>query len=67
MTLFYKRDEMAFRIAIFYGSATIAAAFTGLMAYGVFGLNSSALKGWQILFIIEGAINFIFGAVGTSA
>ncbi|KAL5361992.1 major facilitator superfamily domain-containing protein [Aspergillus floccosus] len=63
MTLFYKRNEMAFRIAIFYGSATIAGAFTGLIAYGVFGLDSSTLKGWQILFIIEGVINFIFGAV----
>ncbi|KAL3459729.1 pantothenate transporter [Aspergillus heterothallicus] len=63
MTLFYKRNEMAFRIAVFYASATIASAFTGLISYSVFGLESK-LAGWKILFLIEGAINLLFGAVG---
>ncbi|KAJ4304646.1 hypothetical protein N0V90_000172 [Kalmusia sp. IMI 367209] len=36
LTLFYKRDELAFRTAVFYGTATIAGAFTGLISYGVF-------------------------------
>ncbi|KAL4863231.1 hypothetical protein BDV12DRAFT_189844 [Aspergillus spectabilis] len=64
MTLFYNRNEMAFRLAVFYASATIAGAFTGLISYRVFGLESK-LAGWQILFLIEGAINFVFGVVGT--
>ncbi|KAL3479560.1 major facilitator superfamily domain-containing protein [Aspergillus californicus] len=64
MTLFYKRNEMGFRLAVFYASATIAGAFTGLISYSVFGLESK-LAGWQILFLIEGAINFVFGVIGT--
>ncbi|XXH02466.1 hypothetical protein Hte_008842 [Hypoxylon texense] len=62
LTLFYKRDELAFRTAAFYGTATIAGAFTGLLSYGVFQIHSS-LKGWQILFLIEGAMTLIWGVV----
>ncbi len=61
MTLFYKRNEMGLRIAVFYSTATIAGAFTGLIAYAVFGHAYPTLKGWQVLFIIEGALNFAFG------
>ncbi|KIX00647.1 uncharacterized protein Z518_09712 [Rhinocladiella mackenziei CBS 650.93] len=62
LTLFYKRDELAFRIAAFYGSATIAGAFTGLISYGVFQIHSS-LQGWKILFLIEGAMTLGWGAI----
>jgi sugar phosphate permease len=62
LTLFYKRDELAFRTAIFYGTATIAGAFTGLISYGVFQIDSG-LKGWQILFLLEGAMTFVWGTI----
>ncbi|RFU30412.1 hypothetical protein B7463_g5923, partial [Scytalidium lignicola] len=54
MSLFYPRFDLAFRIALFYGSYAIAGAFGGLIAYGCFSLNGS-LYGWQYLFIIEGS------------
>jgi hypothetical protein len=53
LTLFYKRNELGFRIALFFGSAELAAAFSGILAYGVFQIDNTALKGWQYLFIIE--------------
>lgn len=53
LTLFYKRNELGFRIALIFGAAEPAAAFSGLLAYGVFQIKSTALKGWQYLFIIE--------------
>lgn len=53
LTLFYTRNELALRISLFFGSALISAAFTGLIAYGVFQIESS-LEGWQYLFLIEG-------------
>ncbi|KAJ9132106.1 Allantoate permease [Pleurostoma richardsiae] len=62
LTLFYKRDELAFRTAAFYGTATIAGAFTGLISYGVFQINGK-IQGWKILFLIEGAMTLIWGAV----
>lgn len=55
MTLFYTRVELAFRIALFVTASVLAAAFTGLLAYAVFQIESTALHGWQYLFLIEGA------------
>ncbi|KAF2489162.1 putative allantoate permease [Lophium mytilinum] len=62
LTLFYKRDELAFRTAVFYGTATIAGAFTGLISYGVFQINGD-IKGWKILFLIEGAMTLVWGSI----
>jgi MFS family permease len=54
LTLFYTRGELGFRIAIFFGSALLAAAFSGLISYGVFQINDPHVQGWKWLFIIEG-------------
>jgi hypothetical protein len=59
MTLFYTRGELGFRIAIFFGSALLAAAFSGLISYGVFHINHVSVKGWMWLFIIEGGMTVI--------
>ncbi len=53
MSLFYPRYDLAFRIALFYGSYAIAGAFGGIIAYGCFNIHGS-LHGWQYLFILEG-------------
>jgi MFS family permease len=53
LSLFYPRFDLAFRIALFYGSYAIAGAFGGLIAYGCFQIDGS-MHGWQYLFIIEG-------------
>ncbi|ODQ58348.1 hypothetical protein WICANDRAFT_70275 [Wickerhamomyces anomalus NRRL Y-366-8] len=45
MTLFYTRVELAFRIALFVTASVLAAAFTGLLAYAVFQIESTALHG----------------------
>ena len=36
ITLFYPRYECAFRFALFYGFFSVAGAFGGLIAYGIF-------------------------------
>lgn len=63
MTLFYTRGQLGFRLAIFFGSALLAAAFSGLISYGVFRIKDSAIKGWMWLFIIEGGLTVITGVV----
>ncbi|KIV97771.1 hypothetical protein PV10_01479 [Exophiala mesophila] len=63
LTLFYTRGELAFRIAIFFGSALLAAAFSGLLSYGVFQIDHPTIHGWQWLFIIEGLLTVIFGVI----
>ncbi|GME53119.1 allantoate permease [Neofusicoccum parvum] len=59
LTTFYKRNELAFRISIFYGSATIAGAFSGLIAYGVFQINHASIPGWKFLMIVEGGATVV--------
>ncbi|KAJ7071060.1 MFS general substrate transporter [Mycena amicta] len=48
LSTFYKRDELASRISIFYAAASIASAFSGLIAYGVFHLTGSRYHNWQV-------------------
>ncbi|WVQ67994.1 uncharacterized protein L199_006200 [Kwoniella botswanensis] len=55
LTTFYSRGELAKRIGVFYSTNALSGAFGGLIAYGVFQLDSK-LKGWQILLLIEGAL-----------
>lgn len=62
MTCWYKRSEIALRIALLYSGLVLAQAFSGLIAAGVFGGldGPMGLAGWQWLFIIEGAMSAFF-------
>lgn len=64
LTLFYNRSELGFRIAIFFGSALLASAFSGLISFGVFQINDPKVKGWQWLFIIEGSMTVLVAIAG---
>ncbi|KAJ9197639.1 hypothetical protein DTO166G4_4023 [Paecilomyces variotii] len=64
LTLFYNRNELGFRIALYFGSAVLAAAFSGILAYGVFQINDTSIAGWQYLFIIEGGITVLLSLFG---
>ncbi|KAI0015703.1 major facilitator superfamily domain-containing protein [Xylariomycetidae sp. FL0641] len=59
LTTFYRRGELARRLAIFYAASNIANAFSGLLAFGVFQIHSSLVDyPWRWLFvsvIIEGS------------
>lgn len=59
-TTFYRRGELARRLAIFYAASNIANAFSGLLAFGVFQIKNPALQGWKYLFLIEGAFTVCF-------
>ncbi|THC94331.1 hypothetical protein EYZ11_006207 [Aspergillus tanneri] len=60
LTTFYRRGEMARRLAIFYAAQSIASAFSGLLAFGVFRIKSGSLTPWRYLFLIEGAGTIVF-------
>ncbi|KAF3491955.1 MFS transporter [Arthroderma uncinatum] len=62
LTTFYRRGELARRLAIFYAASNIANAFSGLLAFGVFQIPNSKLQGWRYLFLIEGACTVCFSA-----
>jgi MFS family permease len=57
LTTFYRRGELARRLAIFYAASNVANAFSGLLAFGVFQIKSDLVDHpWRWLFIIEGAL-----------
>ena len=60
LTTFYRRGELARRLAIFYAAQSIASAFGGLLAFGVFQIHTGSLADWRYLFIIEGCCTFAF-------
>lgn len=60
LTTFYRRGELARRLALFYAASNIANAFSGLLAFGVFQIQNAALESWRYLFIIEGAASVLF-------
>jgi len=62
LTTFYKRRELASRLSLYYAASQIAAAFTGLLAFGVFQIHGH-IYGWQYLFLIEGCLTVAGGLV----
>jgi MFS family permease len=60
ITLWYRRQECAFRAAVFFSAATVAGAFGGLLARGINEMNGLGGKpGWAWIFIIEGIITVL--------
>ena len=59
-TTFYRRGELARRLAIFYAAQSIASAFGGLLAFGVFQIESGTMANWRYLFVIEGCCTVAF-------
>ncbi|KAF2810138.1 high-affinity nicotinic acid transporter [Mytilinidion resinicola] len=65
ITMWYRRHECGFRMAIFFSAATGAGAFGGLLARGIVELDGACgFSGWAWIFIIEGAVTL---AVALSA
>ncbi|ESZ89649.1 putative MFS transporter [Sclerotinia borealis F-4128] len=60
LTTFYRRGELARRLAIFYAASNIASAFSGLLAVGCFKITNTPLYPWRYLFLIEGSATLLF-------
>ncbi|KAG9188125.1 hypothetical protein G6011_02048 [Alternaria panax] len=59
LTLFYTYGELGFRIALFFGSALLAGAFSGQISFGVFHIDHAKILGWKLLFLIDGAFTVL--------
>ncbi|OBZ89381.1 hypothetical protein A0J61_02558 [Choanephora cucurbitarum] len=63
LSFWYQRKELATRVAIYFGSSTIAGAFAGAIAYGVLSNLDGAhgVAGWRWLFIVEAIPTIVLG------
>lgn len=61
LTQFYYRNEQSKRIALLFTSSALSGAIGGLLAYGLVQIQTSTLKGWQWLFVVEGIFSFLVG------
>ncbi len=60
----YPAASQGKRIAVLYISIALSGALGGLIAYGIQSMGEQhGLEAWRWLFIIEGAISFVIGAI----
>ncbi|KFY64761.1 hypothetical protein V496_03048 [Pseudogymnoascus sp. VKM F-4515 (FW-2607)] len=60
LTMWYCAAEMQWRQGLFYSGASIAGAFSGLLAYGIGNMDGvGGYEGWRWIFILEGLLTVI--------
>ncbi|KAI6041325.1 major facilitator superfamily domain-containing protein [Pisolithus marmoratus] len=64
LSCWYKRSEFGIRAAIFFSAATVSGAFGGLLGAAISNMNGVGGKpAWAWIFILEGLVTIIAGAV----
>ncbi|CAA7261574.1 unnamed protein product [Cyclocybe aegerita] len=56
-SVYYRRHERSWRVAIFFGGAAVAGAFGGVLAYAIGKMDGvGGRRGWEWIFILEGIL-----------
>lgn len=64
MSLWYKTNELATRLAWFWGAQAFASSVSGIISFAVFRMRGIyGLEGWKWLFIIDGVATHMVGFV----
>ncbi|KAK3346753.1 general substrate transporter [Lasiosphaeria hispida] len=65
LSTWYTRYEVGKRNSVFYMVGCVAAAFAGILAYGIMQMAGLAgLNGWRWIFIMEGILTCLLGVAG---
>ncbi|KAK0649424.1 major facilitator superfamily domain-containing protein [Cercophora newfieldiana] len=65
LSTWYTRYDVGVRNSMFYLVGCVAAAFAGILAYGIMHMKGLAgLNGWRWIFVIEGLITIVIGIAG---
>lgn len=63
LTTWYCRWETQTRMALFFSAASLAGAFSGLLAFGIQHMDGiGGLGGWRWIFVLEGILTVCIGA-----
>ncbi|KAH8117960.1 MFS general substrate transporter [Phellopilus nigrolimitatus] len=64
ISLWYPRNEQAYRVAIFFSIAVTGVAFGGILAFGISHMEGvGGLHGWAWIFGLEGMATVLFSIV----
>lgn len=64
ITMWYCRHEAQFRQALFFSAASVAGAFSGLLAFGIAKMDGIGdLEGWRWIFILEGILTVVVAVI----
>lgn len=63
ISMWYPRDEAPFRMCIVLGFNGLAAMVGALLGFSVGHVHDVAIHPWQLIFIVIGGMNFVWGIV----
>jgi len=65
LSCWYRRDEIAIRVAVFFSAAALSESFGGLLAAAIQKMDGlGGFSGWRWIFILEGALT-VFIAIAS--
>jgi MFS family permease len=60
LSMWYRRNEQHYRVALFFSAAALAGAFGGILAFGIAKMKDvGGLNGWRWIFILEGLLTVV--------
>ncbi|KAL9002053.1 MAG: hypothetical protein Q9188_004999 [Gyalolechia gomerana] len=64
ITMWFCREEVQFRQAMFFSAASVAGAFSGLLAFGIAKMDGvGGYEGWRWIFILEGILTVLVACI----
>ncbi|GLI78967.1 hypothetical protein PoHVEF18_007289 [Penicillium ochrochloron] len=64
LSMWYKRNEQHYRVALFFSAASLAGAFGGILAWGIAHMEGvGGYKGWRWIFILEGLLTIAVSVI----
>lgn len=64
LSMYYRKNELLVRQAVFFSAASMAGAFSGLLAAAISKMDGvGGYEGWRWIFILEGLATFVAGVV----
>ncbi|KAL7412202.1 major facilitator superfamily domain-containing protein [Mrakia frigida] len=60
-SMWYEKEEQVVTVSLWYCMNGLQTAVGGLIAYGFFHIQGTAIKNWQFLFLILGLITIVWG------